>query len=287
MNSQDTPGPKERSYTLAEVAQLMIEGGRSCTIAELRSACQVGSLKSSKKRGIQIVAHSDFLAYINGPIHVEPKVDVVESKELLAGQKVENEVQGDDVKLVVEVDESAQVKLKKPHSINPVSGSTESKLTGEVPQLEEKERFVEGKFGDDLRYRCEVEYLADGTQRRHGRFQCWFANNQQASEGHYVHGQLEGDWRQWHENGNLKSEGQYRAGLQSGLWTTWDEAGSKLQEGRFESGQAQGAWTEYHGNGVVWRSCNFESGQISGHQQYYDPKGQPLGDEYGIQDGGL
>jgi hypothetical protein len=291
MNSHGTPDSDERSYTLAEVARLMMEGGRSCTIGALREACKQGTLKSFKKRGIQLVSHSDFVSFINGPglFHPEDSFEAVEDK----AEPLDHPVVSQSVRLAeeAEVTEGAV----NPVTIVPVSGihkddhcSDPEMVTAEASESQpvDEEIFLEeGFLRAGLRLRCEEEALADGTRQRHGLFQCWFENDQLAAEGCYQHGAPDGLWQQWHANGEKQNEGHFENGLQVGLWTTWDEAGCKLQEGPYLAGQAHGSWAEYHGNGTVWRECSFEHGQIKGSQKYYNSQGQPLGDEYGIQDG--
>lgn len=140
----------------------------------------------------------------------------------------------------------------------------------------------EGVLGADMHMRCELEELAPGEFRRHGTYQSWYLNEQQAALGHYEHGKLEGAWLQWHKNGRLQSEGRFAAGLQDGPWTSWDEQGGKLQVGNFVTGDADGAWYEFHGNGAIWRECHFKRGEVVGTQTYYGVDGAPLDDSNGI-----
>ncbi len=133
-------------------------------------------------------------------------------------------------------------------------------------------------MGQGVHACCNLEILDDGTRQRHGVYMSWFANEQQATEGVYAHGVLEGPWKQWHANGQVQSIGAYAAGLQTGPWTIWDDVGRKLQEGSYKDGVAIGTWREFHGNGALWRECHFESGVLVGTQRYFDASGILISD---------
>ena len=124
-----------------------------------------------------------------------------------------------------------------------------------------------------LKMRCETSQQ-DDLVLRHGAYESWFDNGQQAARGEYSQGQLDGPWQQWHENGQPHCVGQHQQGLQVGSWTWWDDNGRLAQEGSFRRGQAAGIWIQYHANGEKWAQGRYENGETIGAWVYWDKDGQ-------------
>ncbi len=374
MNEKSKKAKSGRNYTLVEVAKLMNEGGRPMSIAALRAACKNQELVSSKRRGVTVVSHDDFLDFLSaksvvpeaqeaGPVTAESLALAKSALDGLRGRiedeksrrDVESESKAATVSITdtpsksedlenlsegkkgaaliketspessrpqetnfgeeVRAEEEGNSVLESPDLLKPTtqqslsrepSSDSDSKGASEIEDVKDHLRpasgggevdvsldlnpqpealvadepqpppVEEGPVGQDMHMRCELEVLGNGEFRRHGTYQSWYLNEQQAALGHYVHGRLEGAWLQWHKNGRLQSEGHYLGGLQDGSWTTWDEQGGKLQVGNFVQGQADGAWYEFHGNGSIWRECHFEGGEVVGKQIYYGVEGAPL-----------
>lgn len=62
----------------------------------------------------------------------------------------------------------------------------------------------------ELQYRYSRYMANDGSKWvRHGLFTAFHRNGERASEGTYVDGFEEGNWRDFHENGLVAAEGSY------------------------------------------------------------------------------
>ena len=98
-------------------------------------------------------------------------------------------------------------------------------------------------------------------------------NGKKRSEGVYVRGFEEGEWKFYHEsgvikeisnyrrgkmdgrvrqynfNGQLIAEGYFSAGLQDSSYNEYSETGSLLVKGKYRKGEKIGEWLALHANG--------------------------------------
>ena len=63
----------------------------------------------------------------------------------------------------------------------------------------------------------------------------FYDNGQQESEAVYVHGKLNGKYKDWYENGNLMNEIEYLDGMRNGVTTTYYSNGQKKSEMLYEN----------------------------------------------------
>lgn len=79
-----------------------------------------------------------------------------------------------------------------------------------------------------LQYRYSRYLASDGSKWvRHGLFTAFHRNGEQASEGTYVDGVEDGNWRDFHENGLVAAEGSYAKGIETGTWRYWNDDGTE------------------------------------------------------------
>lgn len=84
------------------------------------------------------------------------------------------------------------------------------------------------------------EFVFDPQGMKHGRQLTFHENGQRASEAMYVHGNVDGLYREWYENGNRKMMLEVLGGIQTGLFTQWNEDGRIMGELQFEDGRKNG-----------------------------------------------
>lgn len=85
----------------------------------------------------------------------------------------------------------------------------------------------------------ETGYYQNGIKRiegsykdseRHGKWNYWFEDGNQWSEGYFSRGQRNGKSIVWHENGKKYFEGTYKMDERVGIWRFWDEDGELEKE---------------------------------------------------------
>ena len=79
-----------------------------------------------------------------------------------------------------------------------------------------EKKYIEGKY--------------DEQELRNGVWTSWFENGNKNSEGKYVNGKEDGNYRVWHSNGQLFYKGQYDMGRKTGVWVFYDSLGVKIKE---------------------------------------------------------
>lgn len=80
----------------------------------------------------------------------------------------------------------------------------------------------------ELQYRYSRYLSNDGSKWvRHGLFTAFHRNGEPASEGTYVDGLEDGNWRDFHENGLIAAEGSYVKGVETGTWRYWNADGTE------------------------------------------------------------
>ena len=62
---------------------------------------------------------------------------------------------------------------------------------------------------------------------RHGLFVAYHENGKVMSEGQYVDGLEDGQWRDFHPDGQPAAEGHYREGKEVGVWRFWKPDGTE------------------------------------------------------------
>ena len=89
---------------------------------------------------------------------------------------------------------------------------------------------------------CRYAFILspDGTKRiRHGLFVRYHLDGRMASEGTYVNGAEDGEWRDYHANGQLAATGVYVNGKEEGVWRSWDEEGRSEGDILYQGGVEQ------------------------------------------------
>lgn len=71
-------------------------------------------------------------------------------------------------------------------------------------------------------------------------------SNQVKSEGTYMNGMKNGEWKTYYPNGNLKFDGKYRLGQIDGFWNIYYENGNLHSHGQFEDCQRISLWNHFY-----------------------------------------
>lgn len=133
--------------------------------------------------------------------------------------------------------------------------------------------YPDGSMRTEVLYRNGVE---DGVYKE------WWPENPEEededpflkTEGTFVLGEKDGEWKIWHRNGLLQSRGIFRKGVQDGIAEEWynyhikDEPVLKLR-GEYKNGKEAGLWEAYFGDAQLELSQTFQEGQLEGERKQY------------------
>jgi hypothetical protein len=152
-------------------------------------------------------------------------------------------------------------------------------------------------------------WCVDADGRQHGPAREWFDDGTVRTEGAYVHGAMDGQWRSYYAATHaadagkvVRSEKSYRAGAPTGTWTTYFADGEpstvlvheggdrarlteygpgrqKLREGGLLAGARHGAWIEWDPYGNEVRS-EWDAGKPKATTSTAQRIGIPECDEY-------
>lgn len=71
----------------------------------------------------------------------------------------------------------------------------------------------------------------------HGVFHDWYRSGEPFSEGEYIVGRREGNWRAWHRNGQLALDAHYERDVLHGSYAEYADDGTLKRRGTFDHGQ--------------------------------------------------
>ena len=86
-----------------------------------------------------------------------------------------------------------------------------------------------------------------------GKVISYFKNGKTESEGTYLNGEKDGNWKYWYETGGytFESKGSYKGGNRDGFWTYWYPNGEIREDGNFKLQERVGKWTYYNEDGSL------------------------------------
>lgn len=110
------------------------------------------------------------------------------------------------------------------------------------------------------------------------------------SEGKFVNGFEDGEWKYWHKNGNQKEISHYQSGKLHGRVTIFFENGSKQNEGFFKRNLPDSIFSEWYPcvkckageSGPLKISGNYDEKVKTGQWIFYYPNGKKYKEEYFI-----
>jgi uncharacterized protein len=114
--------------------------------------------------------------------------------------------------------------------------------------------------------------------RRNKRIEDLYKNKLK-TEGFYVIGNKEGEWKTWFRNGLVKSKAHFKNGLQDGRAEEWydylvDSQHVVRLAGEYKAGIQTGKWESYYRNGQIETEQMYENGKLNGPMKYYYETGE-------------
>lgn len=116
-----------------------------------------------------------------------------------------------------------------------------------------------------------TEEVFNKQGQKHGRQLTFYNSNSPKSESTYIHGKMDGIYREWHENGIPKLVREMNVGIQDGPSTAWNEKGDILSEWHFKDGVRNGkscTWV-YAENGINMHEETYKNDQVTDTTRYY------------------
>jgi antitoxin component YwqK of YwqJK toxin-antitoxin module len=104
-------------------------------------------------------------------------------------------------------------------------------------------------------------FLSRGTS---GHKTFTYDSGAKMSEGEFVQGKENGEWRYWAEAGYLQSTGNFKDGVEEGNWEWYNEENKVTRKGSYKDGLFDGIWLNYYPNGVASDSGNYIKGRMEG-----------------------
>lgn len=105
----------------------------------------------------------------------------------------------------------------------------------------EKSRFIDTKTDEDYPSSWPLEGpIAERGQyvngKKEGKWVAFYENGVKGLEVHFLHGELDGEYRKWNDKGYLIENGTCEQGHKVGEWTTQDKYG-KITTETYEDGR--------------------------------------------------
>lgn len=116
-------------------------------------------------------------------------------------------------------------------------------------------------FFEDGTLRGEIEYKDD-----HGRYVEYYHSGKVLAEGPKAGARNVGLWRYYaEEDGSLQSEGEYVNGKKNGQWKIYYPSGKVSASGSYVNDEMTGPWTYYYEDGAVSSSGEYVGGKRNGY----------------------
>jgi major membrane immunogen (membrane-anchored lipoprotein) len=170
------------------------------------------------------------------------------------------------------------------------------------PARESKRQKVEIKYDNgQVRFERNVMILSDETYQNDGDYIEYYPDGQKFTEGKYVKGVMQGEWKYWHPNGQLcktiafkdgKPDGSYevfrsdgtldsvqsfKEGIRDGEWKSfYDDGKSPKVTVTIKDGKVVGERIVYHPNGKIRQQSTFADGLLDGVDAGYDETGKKI-----------
>lgn len=141
-------------------------------------------------------------------------------------------------------------------------------VKGEIEYQDDHGRYTE--------YYHSGKVMAEGPRagsKNVGRWR-YFAEEGGAlqSEGDFVNGKKEGDWKFYYASGKLSSIGKYEKDEPTGLWMYYFEDGTISSKGEFVAGKRNGYWNTLNKDGSLKSEVTYRNGSGEYREFYPDKK---------------
>ncbi len=116
-------------------------------------------------------------------------------------------------------------------------------------------------FFEDGTLRGEIEYKED-----HGRYTEYYHSGKVMAEGPRSGARNVGKWRYYAEDGGtLQSEGDFVNGKKNGEWKLYFPSGKVSSSGQYKNDEPDGKWTYYFEDGTISSTGEFVEGKRNGY----------------------
>lgn len=141
-------------------------------------------------------------------------------------------------------------------------------------KLENELIFKSEELAQSVSYNEKGEIIND-QKKRGDRFQVSFfqTNGNKLSEGVYIDGKRDGEWKYYAVNGYLSSTENYKDGVLEGKYTSYHPSGKVKSEYTYKEDKLDGLYKYYYINGTLERQGYYVDGQEQGYWYYYQEDG--------------
>lgn len=139
-----------------------------------------------------------------------------------------------------------------------------------------------GRYDNNI-YRLVNAWDSDGNTmiaNGNGYYINKYENGVVASEGNYLNGLEDGEWKIRNEFDIIVHEITYSSGKASGNSIVYYDSGEKKSEGKLLNNNQQGKWTWYFSSGTVETQTNFVDGLKEGEQIFWNESGKVVKKEF-------
>lgn len=144
------------------------------------------------------------------------------------------------------------------------NGKKETETLYNLGTLEEmKEYDTTGKVINHVK-------LKDGN----GKYLSFLANGKPYSQGTYIHGNLEGEFKFLYFDGSVRGIQYFKCGLLDSVYKSWFHKGKLSLEGMYDMDEKTGVWKYYHPDGSLWYTETYVAGQLHGNRVFYHKNGK-------------
>jgi uncharacterized protein len=141
-------------------------------------------------------------------------------------------------------------------------------------KLENELIFKSEELAQSVSYNDKGEVIND-QKKKGDRFQVTFyqANGNKLSEGVYLDGLRDGEWKYYDVDGYLSSTENYSKGNLEGKYTSYHPSGKIKTEYSYQNDQLEGIYKAYYLNGTLERQGYYAGGEEQGYWYYYHEDG--------------
>lgn len=112
--------------------------------------------------------------------------------------------------------------------------------------------------------------------KKNGEWKTYYPSGKLASHGLYINDKPSGEWLYFHEGGGLSVQGVYVDGQREGNWSAYYPGGVKRSETKYNKGS--GEFKEFYKSGALKASGQIREGKNEGKWQYYFESGKLEGE---------
>ena len=128
----------------------------------------------------------------------------------------------------------------------------------------------QGLYNYNLPPKVFVQLASNNPQ---GRLTRWFENGQIYSDGSFVNGQRDGEFKWFYLSGAKKEASYWNKGKQSAKTTQWYENGKKYAEASYKEGLLSGKLVWWYEDGQKKEEASFIKGDRDGYAYWWYPNG--------------